>query len=150
MGFLCLFGGLTSHSRIFHSDGNVIVTSGGLQILTYTWHSWPLSSGCSFPCHTLCDMGKNGYLQNRVHDTRICCRAFGIGAITILSLYLRLRSVANGDRTLIVRMRGERYTNWATAAVQNMGMILYDIIGTKTFCHIYFSCTMTKIIDDNL
>ena len=25
----------------------------GLQILTYTRHSWPLSSECSFACHTL-------------------------------------------------------------------------------------------------
>ena len=70
---------------------------------------WMFLSVPHFMCHG--EFIYNGYLQNRVHDTRICCRAFGIGAITILILYLRLRSVATGDRTLIVRMRGERYTN---------------------------------------
>ena len=29
----------------------------GLQILTYTRHSWPLSSGGSLMCHTYCDTG---------------------------------------------------------------------------------------------
>ena len=43
--FVCVF---TSHSRIFHSYGNVI-TSEGLPIFTFTWHSWPLSS----EAHTL-------------------------------------------------------------------------------------------------
>ena len=29
----------------------------GLQILTYAWHSWPLSSEGSLACHTFYDTG---------------------------------------------------------------------------------------------
>ena len=36
--------GFTSHSRIFHSYGDVTNTNEGLQILTYTRYSWRLSS----------------------------------------------------------------------------------------------------------
>ena len=49
--------GLSSHSRIFHSYGDVIITCEGLQILTYARHSWPLSSESSLACHTYCDTG---------------------------------------------------------------------------------------------
>ena len=45
MLFFCLFvWGLLSHMRIFHSYGDVIITGEGLQILTSTRQSWPLSS----------------------------------------------------------------------------------------------------------
>ena len=54
--FVCLFvGGLSSHSRIFHSYGGVTIADEGMDILTYARHSWPLSSECSLPCHTHCD-----------------------------------------------------------------------------------------------
>ena len=43
---------LTSHSRIFHSYGDVTITGEGLQILTYARHSWSLSSKRSLACHT--------------------------------------------------------------------------------------------------
>ena len=49
--------GLLSHSRIFHSFGDVIITGEGLQILTFARHSWPLSSEGSLACHTYCDTG---------------------------------------------------------------------------------------------
>ena len=53
---ICLFvWGLSSHSRIFHSYGDVTITGEGLQILTYARHSWPLSSEGSLACHTYCD-----------------------------------------------------------------------------------------------
>ena len=54
---LCLFWGLTSHSGIFHSyrDVTITCTGEGIQILTYTWHSWPSISGGSLACHTNCD-----------------------------------------------------------------------------------------------
>ena len=56
--FVCLFvWGLSSHSRTFHSYGDVIITGEGLQILTYAQHSWPLSSESSLACHTYCDTG---------------------------------------------------------------------------------------------
>ena len=46
---------LLSHSRIFHSYGDVTITGEGLQIWTYARHSWPLSSVGSLACHTYCD-----------------------------------------------------------------------------------------------
>ena len=36
--------GFSSHSRMFHSYGDVTMTGEGLQILTYTRHLWPLSN----------------------------------------------------------------------------------------------------------
>ena len=50
--FVC---GFTSYSRIFHSYGGVTITGEGLHILTYTRHSWPLSSVGSLACHTYSD-----------------------------------------------------------------------------------------------
>ena len=47
----------TSYSRIFHSFGDVTITGEGLQIFTYTRHSWPLSSEGCLACHTYCDKG---------------------------------------------------------------------------------------------
>ena len=42
---ICLFiWGFTSHSRMSHSYGDVMITGEGRQILTYVRHSWPLSS----------------------------------------------------------------------------------------------------------
>ena len=41
----CLFvWGFSSHSRIFHWYRDATITGEGLQILTYTWHSWQLSN----------------------------------------------------------------------------------------------------------
>ena len=42
---------------MFHSYGDVAITGEGLQILTYTRLSWPLSSEGSLVCQTYCDMG---------------------------------------------------------------------------------------------
>ena len=55
-GFLCVeLIYISSHSRIFHSYGDVTFASEGLQILTYPRHLWPLSSEGSLTCHTYCD-----------------------------------------------------------------------------------------------
>ena len=53
---LFLFWGFSSHLRIFHSyeDGTKYEKQ---QILTYTRHSWPLSSEGSLVCYTYCDTG---------------------------------------------------------------------------------------------
>ena len=48
---------LSSHSRIFHSYGDVIIAGEGLQIFTYARNSWPLSSEGSLTCHAHCDTG---------------------------------------------------------------------------------------------
>ena len=53
MVFFCCFffvWGFSSHSRIFHSYGDVTITDEELQILTYARHSWPFSSECSLAC----------------------------------------------------------------------------------------------------
>ena len=47
----------TSHSRIFHSYGDVTITSEGLQILTDSRHFWQLSSEASLSSHAYCDTG---------------------------------------------------------------------------------------------
>ena len=54
---LCVCLGFTSYSRIFHSHGDITFTGEGLQILTYTRHSWPVSSEGSLACHTHYDTG---------------------------------------------------------------------------------------------
>ena len=41
--FFIVVGGLSSHSRIFPSYGDVTITGEGLNILTYARHSLPLS-----------------------------------------------------------------------------------------------------------
>ena len=46
---------LSSHSRVFHSYGDVSIAGEGLQILTYARHSWPMSSERSLTYHTYCD-----------------------------------------------------------------------------------------------
>ena len=55
--FCLVVWSLSSHSRIFHSYGDVTIAGEGLQILTYARHSWPLSSEGSLMCHTHCDTG---------------------------------------------------------------------------------------------
>ena len=54
--YICFFDwSYSSHSRIFHSIGDVTLAGEGLQILTYARHLWPLSSEGSSACHTYCD-----------------------------------------------------------------------------------------------
>ena len=48
---------LSSHSKIFHSYGDVTIAGEGLQILTYARHLGPLSSEGSLTFHTHCDTG---------------------------------------------------------------------------------------------
>ena len=57
--FVCSFVWVfSSHSRIFHSYGNVTICGEGLQILTYARPSWPLRSEGSLACHIFCDTGQ--------------------------------------------------------------------------------------------
>ena len=67
--------GLSSHSRTFHSDGDIIRE--GLRILTYSRHSWPLISDSSLACHAYCDAGhplNNGHLRGPVTLTPVAER----------------------------------------------------------------------------
>ena len=55
---VCLFFcGILSNSKSLHSHGHVTIAGEGLQILTYAWHSLPLSSEGSLTCHTYCETG---------------------------------------------------------------------------------------------
>ena len=58
LGFVLFVWDFLSHSRIFHSFGDITITAEGLQILSYAWHSWPVSSEGSLTCHTYCDTGQ--------------------------------------------------------------------------------------------
>ena len=63
------YTGFLSHSRIFHSYGDVTIAGEGLQNLTYTRHSWLLNSERSLGCHTYWDTGTsvyNGHLRRPV------------------------------------------------------------------------------------
>ena len=49
--YVCLFVTLKN----FSFYGDVTIACEGMQILTYAWHSWPLSSEGSLVCHIYCD-----------------------------------------------------------------------------------------------
>ena len=55
--FVCLL--FSSHSRIFHSYGDVTITEEGLQFFSYARHSRPLNSEGSLACHTYYDTGQS-------------------------------------------------------------------------------------------
>ena len=62
MGFLknrivCLFGVYRPTRESIDSYGDVTNKGEGLQIMTYTRHSLPLSSEGSLACHNYCDTG---------------------------------------------------------------------------------------------
>ena len=72
---ICLFVcGFKSHSRKFHSYGDVTIIGEELQIMTYSQHLWPLSSEDSLACHTFCVLWAsvhNGHLRGPVTLTPI-------------------------------------------------------------------------------
>ena len=59
-----LIWGFTSLSGMFHSYVDVTIANEGLQMLTYTLHSWPLSNEGSLPCKAYCVhiVGTQGWL----------------------------------------------------------------------------------------
>ena len=70
--------------RIFHSYGDVTIAGEGLQILTYAWRSWPLSS----EGYTYCDKSLPFIMvipEDPWHS--VCWRAFGSGAVDYTCLY---------------------------------------------------------------
>ena len=89
--------------------GNLTVAGEGLQILTYARHSWlPLSSEGSLTCHTHCDTGLP-FIMVISEDP---WHSHLLPSVWQWSyLFLRLRSVATGDRTQISRIRGEQSTS---------------------------------------
>ena len=81
---VCLFAwGFSSHSRIFHSYGDVTITGEGLQILPNARHLWPLSGEGSLACHTYCETGHPFIMViSEVRETFTYCRAFNGAAVT--------------------------------------------------------------------
>ena len=94
--FVCL--GFSSHSRIFHSYGDVTITVEGLKVLTYARHSWPLSSEGSSACHTYCDTG-HPFIMVISEDPWHSHLLPSVWQWRFRYLFLQLRSVAAGIRT---------------------------------------------------
>ena len=99
-----------SRSRIFHSYGDVTIAREGLQILTNARHSWPLSSEGSLTCHTYCDTGLP-FVMFISEDPWHLNLLPSVWQWSCHYLFLRIRSVATGDRTLTSRTRGESSTS---------------------------------------
>ena len=105
--FVSQFWEFSSHSRIFHSYGNVTITGEGLHILTCARNSWPLSSEGSLACHTYCDTVIHLYWSSsKTRDTHTLCRAFSCGAVTTCKHHLRLSRL--GFEHPPFRIRGKR------------------------------------------
>ena len=98
----------SSHSRTFHSFGEVTIAGEGLQILTFARLFWPLSSEGSSACHTYCDTGHPFIMvisEDPWHShvmPRVCQWSYHY-------LFYRIWSVAAGIRTLNLPLAGERY-----------------------------------------
>ena len=107
--FVCLFVcGLSSHSRIFHSHGDVIITSEGLHILTYARHLWPFSSEGSLAYHTYCDTG-HPFIMVISEDPWHSHLLPSVWQRSYHYLFLRLRSVAAGIRTYNLPLAGRKF-----------------------------------------
>ena len=104
--FVCLFvWNLSSHSRIFHSYGDVTITGEGLQILTYARQSWPLSSESSWACNHL------KWSSPRTRETHTYCRAFSCGTATTCFNVLGLSRLGFEYPSFCVRGQGSN-TLW--------------------------------------
>ena len=73
--FYLVVWGLSSHSRMFYSDGDVTITGEGLQMLTYARHSWSSSSDSSLECHHYYIV----FFRHLTLDNHIYNRAFNRG-----------------------------------------------------------------------
>ena len=110
--FVCMFvWGFASHSRIFHSYGNVTIAGEGLEILTYARHSWSLSSEGSLAWHTYYDTGHPFIMvisEDPWHSIKPIAERLAAWSCHYMYLFLRLRSVADGiptpNRPLAMRM----------------------------------------------
>ena len=116
---------LSSHSRIFHSYGDVTNAGEGLQILTYARHSWPLRNGGLLTCHCLRHGPTvyNGHLRGQA--THLLP---SVWQWSYHFLFLRLRSVVTGHRTPISRMRVERSNSTPPRRCNNHLTIWHQMI----------------------
>ena len=136
--FVCLFAwSFTSHLRIFYSYGDFTIAGEWLQIWTYARHSWPLSSEGSLTRHGASVY--NGHLW-RMTLTPITERL-----IVELSqnLFLRLRSVAAGIRTLNLPL--VRWTLYPTVPTPRFGKVLSQ--GIVVCCIKALTLTVQKLFE---
>ena len=98
----------SSHSRFFHSYGDVTISGKGLQMLTYAWHSWILRSEGILACYIYCDTGHSmiKWSSPSTRDTHTYCRAFSSGAFTTCLYDLGLSGLGSEHPTF--RLRDER------------------------------------------
>ena len=106
--FLLLILGLSSHSRIFHSYGDVTITGEGLQILTYARHSPPSSSDGSLACHTYFDTG-HPFIMVISEDPWHSHLLPSVWQWSCRYRFLRLSSVAAVIRTHNLTLAGQRF-----------------------------------------
>ena len=90
----CFFVPLETFSLVLA----VTITGWGLQILTYSWHSWLLSSEGSLACHTYCDTGHSFKIVIS-EDPRHLHLLPRVWQWSCCYLFLRLESVVAGIRT---------------------------------------------------
>mgnify|MGYP003692507677 CR=1 FL=1 len=84
--FVCL--DLSSHSRLFHSYGDVTITGEGLPILTFARHSWPLSSVGSLAWQPYCDPRKYFVLNQYCNQNHKWEKLIGFKGQTYLHLHM--------------------------------------------------------------
>ena len=90
---LFLWGVFVPLKNFSHIWRNHIIGE-GVQLLNYTRHSWPWSSGGSLGCYTYCDTEYPFiWLSPRILDT--CSRAFSSGTVTICFTSLGLIRTTN-------------------------------------------------------
>ena len=103
----------SSHSIIFTLEWRLhYITVEGLQLLTYTRHSWPLNSEGSLVFHTLCDTG-HPFIMVIFEDLWHSDLLPGVQQWSCCYPFERRRSVAAGIRT--PNLPQERRTHQPTA-----------------------------------
>ena len=90
--------GFSSHSRIFQSYGDVTITGERLQILTYAWHLWPLSSKGFKAWHIYSDTA-HPFMMVISEDPWTSHLLASVWQWSCHYLFLRLRLVLVGIRT---------------------------------------------------
>ena len=84
---MCLSLGVLSHKRFFSLSKDVSIFSEGLQIKTYTRHSWSFSSEDYLPCNVYCDTKHQFILiYPTTCDTHTCNRSLCSWTITVLTI----------------------------------------------------------------
>ena len=120
--FILFVGIFLSHSRIFHSYGDVTNAGEWLQILIYARHSWSLSSEGSLACHTYCDTG-HSFIMVISEDPWHSHLLPSVKQWSCHYLCLRLRSVSRDLNTQPSACEANALTHCATAGVYNIKAI---------------------------